>query len=274
MTKVGELSSRLVGEQPDLRAAPVVVLAYSGSGVSLLHSLLSAFPGLACTAGTGIVPLCDQAMTAWQAADGRAGAGFSPLALSSVRAFSSVLITAILAREGGRRWCEFITAQPAAAATFARLYPQARFLTVHRRADAVVRAILDADRWGLSGPEFAPFVSAHPANTAAALASYWAARTAQQLEFEQAHPGTCHRLHAENLTVDPAGAMRDIGDFLALDAREMPPWSAQEERWSGQAEESGPGAGFPLDRLPAPLLARVNELHGSLGYPPLASEAP
>jgi hypothetical protein len=115
-------------------------------------------------------------------------------------------LTAIPARGGGGRWCELISAPPAAAAAFARLYPQARFLTVHRQADAAVPAILDANRWGLSGPEFAPFVPAHPASTPAALASYWAARTSQQLEFEQQHPGSCQRVRIEDLTADPAQA--------------------------------------------------------------------
>jgi hypothetical protein len=169
-----ELSSRPVSAAQDSQAAPVVVLAYTGSGASRLRSLLSAFPGLACTTGTGIVPLCDQAMTTWQAVDGRAGSGFSPVALASVRTFSAGLITVILAQEGGGRWCELISAPPAVAGTFAGLYPQARFLTVHRQAGVVVRAVLDENRWGLSGPEFAPFVSAHPASTVAAPASYWA----------------------------------------------------------------------------------------------------
>jgi hypothetical protein len=254
-----------VSAAQDSRAAPVVVLAYAGSGASRLRSLLSAFPGLACTTGTGIVPLCDQAMTAWQAVDGRAGD--SPLALTSVRTFSAGLMTMILAREGGARWCELISAPPPVAGRFARLYPQARFLIVHRQAGAVVRAILDANRWGLSGPEFAPFVSAHPASTVAALASYWAVRTTQQLEFEQAYPEACHRVRAEDLTADAAQAMQDIGDFLALDGKDISPSFTQDRRWSWQAEEGAHSTGLPLDRVPESLLARVNELHGNLGYP-------
>jgi hypothetical protein len=213
------------------------------------------------------VPLCDQAMTVWQATDGRVGD--SPLALASVRTFSAGLMTVILAREGGARWCELISAPPAVAGTFARLYPQSRFLTVHRQAGAAVRAILDANRWGLSGPEFSPFVSAHPASTVAALASYWAARTAQQLEFEQAYPEACHRVRAEDLAADAAQAMRDIGDFLSLDGKYTSPSFTQDKRSSWQAEECAHSTGLPVDRVPESLMARVNELHGTLGYPPV-----
>jgi hypothetical protein len=272
---IGELSSRPAAAAKDTRAAPVIVLAYAGSGAGRLRSLLSTFPELACTAGTGIVPLCDQAMAAWQAVDGRAGAEFSSqLALASVRSFSAGLITAILAREGGRRWCELISAPPAAAGTFARLYPHARFLTVHRQASAAVRAILDENRWGLSGLEFAPFVSAHPASTAAALASYWAARTTQHLEFEQAHHGSCLPVRIEDLSADAAQAMQDIAGFLAADPPVGPPSLTQDQDPSGTAALAPPAAGFPLNQITAASLAQLNELHRKLGYPPLTSAEP
>jgi Sulfotransferase family len=270
---IAGLSSHPAAAAKDTRAGPVIVLAYAGSGAGRLRSLLSTYPELVCTAGTGIVPLCDQAMAAWQAVDRRAGGKFSQLALASVRSFSDGLITAILAREGGRRWCELISAPPAATGTFARLYPQARFLTVHREASAVVRAILDENRWGLSGPEYAPFVSAHPASTAAALASYWAARTTQQLEFEQAHHGSCLPVRIEDLSADAAQAMHDIAGFLSADLPAGPPSLSQEDP-SGPAALEPPAAGFPLNQITAASLAQLNELHRKLGYPPLTSAEP
>jgi hypothetical protein len=216
------------------------------------------------------VPLCDQAVSAWQAVDGRVGGGLSPLAAASVRTFSSGLMTAILARDGGSRWCEFITAPPAAAAAFARLYPQARFLAVHRQATAVVRAILDASRWGLAGPEFAPFVSAHPASTAAALAGYWAARTTQQLEFEREHPESCLRVRIEDLAAGGAQAIQDITAFLSLSTRPRSSWLTADNDGTRPADPASPAAELPLSQIPAPLLAQLSDLHRKLGYPATA----
>lgn len=263
---IGELSRRPADPGKDSRAAPVIVLAYSGSGADQLRSLLSGFPGLTCTASTGIVPLCHQAIAAWQAVDGRTEGAFSPLGVASVRTFSAALITVILARDGGSRWCEFISAPPAAAGTFARLYPETRFLIVHRRAGAVVRAIIDANRWGLSGPEFAPFVAAHPTSSVTALTSYWAAHTTLELEFEQAHPQSCLRVRTEDLTANAAQAMRNIGEFLSADGRGGPPWLTQDEDGNRPA-----AAGLPVNQIPAPLLAQLNELHRKLGYPPVTA---
>lgn len=267
---VDELPDRPAAPTKTSRNAPVIVMAYAGSGADQLRSVLSAFPELTCTQRTGILPLCHHAVTTWQAVDGGAGGGFSPLSAASVRALSAGLMTAILARDGGKqRWCEFTSAPPAAAQTFARLYPQTRFLIAHCRVDTVVRAIIGANRWGLEGPEFAPFVSAHPASPVAALADYWVTRTAQHLEFEQAHPGACLRIRVEDLTANGARVPPDISDFLALDGRDMSPSFTQDDGWRWQPEEGAPATGLPLDRIPAPLLAQVNEMHDTLGYPPV-----
>jgi hypothetical protein len=253
-------------------SAPIVVMGYTGSGAERLRSALSRFPELACTQGTGILPLCHQAVTAWQAVEERDGAGVSPLAAASVRALCGGLVTAILAREGASRWCELSRAATAAVQTFVSLYPGARFLLVHRRVDAVVRTVIGSGSWGLEGREFAPYVSAYPASPVAAVAGYWATHTAEQLEFERANPEACHRVRAGDLAGDAARVLPEICDFLALGG-ESPPTHALDNDWDGQADGGAPVADpvLPLDRIPGPLLARVNDLHRSLGYPPVAA---
>jgi hypothetical protein len=255
------------------RNAPVVVMGYSGSGAERLRSALSWFPELACTQGTGILPLCHLAVTAWQAVEERDGAGMSPLAAASVRALCGGLVTAILAREGASRWCELSSAPTAVVQTFVNLYPGARFLLVHRRVDAVVRTVIGSGSWGLEGREFAPYVSAYPANPVAAVAAYWATHTAEQLEFERANPEACHRVRAGDLAGDSARVLPEISDFLALDGESLPPPHTLDDDWDGHADMGAPVADpvLPLDRIPGPLLARVNDLHRSLGYPPVTA---
>jgi protein-tyrosine sulfotransferase len=219
MTVAGQLSSRPAEAGQTPRNGPIIVMAYAGSGADQLRSVLSTYPELACTQRTGILSLFHHAVTTWQTVDGSAGGGVSPLAAASLRALSAGLMTAVVARHGGRRWCEFTSGATTTAESFARFFPQARFLIVHCRADTVARTVIGSNRWGLEGPEFAPFVSAHPASPVAALASYWAVHTTQQLEFEQAHPEKCHRIRVEDLTSNAAQALLDISDFLALDGR-------------------------------------------------------
>lgn len=266
---VDELPGRPAEAARNSPSAPIIVMAYAGSGADQLLSVLSGFRELACTQRTGILPLCHHAVTTWQTVDGGAGGGVSPLAAASLRALSAGLMTAVLARQGGGRWCEFTSGASAAAQSFARICPQARFLVAHCRADTVVRAIIGSSRWGLEGQEFAPYVSVHPASPVAALASYWAAHTAGLLEFEEAHPDKCHRVRVEDLTADAAQALLGISDFLALDGRAMSPSLTRDDDRNWQARDSAPATGLPIDRIPASLLARVNELHRSLGYSPV-----
>ncbi len=269
MMSISQLPNRPATAAQSAQAAAVIVMAYTGSGADRLWSAMSACPGLACTGGTGILPLCHTAVTTWQTVDGHDGQGISQLGAASARALSTGLVTAILARDGGRRWCEFSTAPPAAAQTFARLYPQTRFLIVHRRADTTVRTILGASRWGLAGPEFAPFVAAHPTSSLAALASYWITRTTQQLDFEQAHHQSCLRVRIEDLTANSAQTLQAISDFLSLDEAGTSPWLIQEKHGSWPADPDSPATGIPLNLIPAPLLPQLNDLHQALGYLPI-----
>jgi hypothetical protein len=271
---IRELPHRPADAVQRTQAPAVIVMAYTGSGAARLRSAMSAFPGLTCTGGTGILPLLHTAVTTWQTVDGRDDERFSPLAAASARALSTGLVTAILARDGGSRWCEFTTAPQAAAQTFARLYPQTRFLIVHRRADTMVRAILDASPWGVAGPEFAPFVAAHPASSLAALASYWVTHTTQQLDFERAHHEWCLRVRIEDLAANSAQTLRDISDFVSIDQAAASPWLTQDKHGGQPADADSPATGVPLILIPAPLLAQLNDLHRKLGYPPITDVEP
>jgi hypothetical protein len=257
------------------RNAPVIVMGYTGSGAERLRSVLSSFPQLACTQATGILPLCHHAVTAWQSAEERGAAGTSPLAAASVRALCGGLVTAILARAGGSRWCELTSAPTAVVQTFVSLYPAARVLIVHRRVDAVVRTVIGSGNWGLEGREFAPFVSTYPASPVAAVAGYWATHTAEQLQFERDNPEACHRVRAGDLAGDAARVLPEISEFLALGGETLTPGTLDDDR-DGHTSAGAPVADpvLPLDRIPGPLLAQVNDLHRNLGYPPVSAGRP
>ena len=251
---------------------PVIVLTYPHAGGGELSSLLARHPDLACTAGTGILPLCEQAAAAWGAVDDRPNGPPSRLAETSTRALATSMITALLVRQGKRRWCEVATAAPDAATAFVRLFPSTRIVCLHRAWQDVVGAAVRASPWGLSGAEFTPFVSAHPASAAAALTAYWVARTTSLLAFEQAHPGICHRVRYEDLAGD---SVSGLSSFLGLaDQGPVPSAWLYEDSAVPARGTTSPGPGFPAGQLPPPLLERASALMESLGYQPhgLATE--
>ena len=237
--------------------APVVVLTYAHSGAERLRAVLGGWPEVACTSGTGLLPLCEQAAATWRHAEGRAGTGLSALASASVRALAGGVITTILAGSGARVWCEIATAPPRYAETFLGLYPGTRFLCLHRGCADVIAAGVRANPWRIAAGEVLPFAGAFPGNQAAALASYWAHCTGQLLEFERAHAEMCLRVKVEDVDF----ASEKIGSFLDLGERTWP--------GSGGAEPMAAGAQVPGDCLPPSLLAQVADLLEQLGYPPM-----
>jgi Sulfotransferase family len=247
--------------------AAAIVLTYRHAGTERLRSLLTMHRDLACTSGTGILPLCEQAAATWRGVEGRADARLSPLAASSIRALTMPVITTVLARQGGRRWCEFVTAPPRAAEAFLQMYPGTRVLCLHRSCADVIDAAIHADPWGLAGPEYAPFTAAYPASTVAALTAYWTARTAPLIAFEESHPDACRRVRYEDLADDPYPD--GLFAFLGMEA---PRPSLADQASPADAPPPDGRAPFPADQVPAPLLTQADGLAGKLGYPPLAPD--
>jgi Sulfotransferase family len=250
-------------------SAPVIVLGYPYSGAARVLSLLSDSGGLACTSGTGVLPLCHQAAEVWRHAEGRLEepGKISALAAASIRAMVGAVITQVLVREGRDRWCEFAVASEDAAGTFLSLYPAARFVCVHRGFSDVARAALQSSPWGLAGPGYAPFVTAYPGSTLSALGAFWVARTAALLSFETNHPAQCLRIRYEDIDGEP-GTAATIASFLSLgEAASRPALEAGRV----SSAEATPEPGVPVAQLPPALLTEVNDLLERLDYPCLSA---
>ncbi|MGD0556345.1 MAG: sulfotransferase [Streptosporangiaceae bacterium] len=253
--------------------APVIVLACPDSGGSWLLSLLSASGELACTSGTGVLPLCDQATQVWRRVEnGSPQAGRpSALAAKSIRASIAPLVMHILASSGAQRWCECAVPAREAAEAFLGLFPGTRFVCLHREASQVIRAALARSPWGLAGQAYRPFIAAQPGSTVAALAAYWIAHTEALLAFEADHPDRCLRVRFEDLPGAMGTIPTALSSFLGLTANRYisPPGPREDDRSVPDADVP-PSAAMPLEQLSSAVLAQVNGLLGQLGYPSLA----
>lgn len=243
--------------------SPVIVLTYPHAGAELLAGGLAASRTLTVTSATGILPLCHDAIAAWQQVDRRAGPP-SPLAIKSVRTLAATLITTIQAQTGGPRWCEIAYSSPAAAGTFLRIVPGTTFLCLHRDLNGVFADALQANPWGLGDSVLWPYAADHPGNHVATIAAYWVDRTQALLEFEEAHPESCVRVRYEGLVEDPepviAAALKTIGvEVDDLQAIRLP---ASEREAVGQA---GAYPELPYDWMPPGLEDRIRELRTELG---------
>jgi hypothetical protein len=261
---------------------PVIVLSYPGADIASLQDLLKRSRSLCCTTGTGILPLCELAAATWRRVENRDGP-LTGLALASIRTLANSMITMTQARLGGAIWCEAAFASPASATVFLDAYPGARALCLHRDCAAVMRAVALANPWGVADTPYAGFAARYPANVAATLAAYWAARTDELLQFETAHPDRCLRVRREDLASQPASTARAVSEFLSIEtppgATPVPPgrWpqasGPPDSALSASGAMTSPGRGMsesPAGHLPGPLLDLVNGLQEQLGYEAIA----
>lgn len=258
----------------DLAASrgPVIVLTYPHAGAEELQRALSASKSLACTSGTGLLPLCQAAMTAWQQAESRDAP--SPLAVKSVRTLLSTITAVIQAREGGARLCETAIATPSAAAAFARVFPDATFVCLHRSLPGVLASGLSAYPFGLGNSPFWAYSGPHPGNSIATIAAYWAARTQALLDFEAHHGGSSCRLRYEDLTADPVAQASVIYARLGLDATELAvPRSPHDQAASAMAAASSASSADLENSIPPGLRAIIDRLSERLSYPALPDPA-
>jgi Sulfotransferase family len=200
------------------------------------------------------------------------GAPPSGMAAASVRSLVKGVVTSLLVRSGRSRWCEMVVAHQGAAEAFLRVFPKARFVCLHRSCPDVIYSTLQANPWGLSGPAFAPFVTAHPDSALTALAAYWVAHAGPLLAFEEAHPESCLRVRYEDLATEPDRVKRDLHEFLGPEeGTALPSLPGGDDPALPFTGPMAPGCGaeLPVGLLPSALLAQVNDLQGKLGHPPL-----
>jgi hypothetical protein len=252
-------------------SSPIVVLTYSFSGWRSLQVVLARVPELTCTAGTGILGLCDMAARAWANVEESDGEHISSLAAKSIRAMAiSMMTVMVTGSSGARRWCEIATAEPAAAETFLRIVPGTQFICLHRSCPDVVRAALSSSPWGIIGGQFIPYLQAHPANATAAIMAWWADSAGQLLDFEAQHSETALRVRYEDLATDPAATSQAISDFSGTTPASPVHELAEDERPGSGASGSdlaGLDTRLPVTMLPPQLIQRINHLHERLNYP-------
>jgi hypothetical protein len=261
-------SARAAADGARAPRGPVIVLTYPHSGAEMLTHALSASRSLACTSGTGLVPLCHVAAAVWRQAEGHGAS--SALAITSIRTLANTMITVILAQAGAARWCETAFGHPAAAVTFLEVFPDATFVCLHRSLPGVLADGSAAYPWGLGDSPFWPYSAAHPGNNAATIAAYWAASTEPLLAFEAQHARSCLRVRNEDLAADPDRHVARIYLRLGLDIRDL--HALPQPRHDREMDHLAvhPNLLAPADKIPAELLAKINELHSELGYAPLA----
>ena len=260
---------------------PAFVACCARSGSTLLRFLVDAHPDLSCPGESDLAVLVSSyASVATGLLGGAAAAGD---AHRRARAVADELVAAHLTVTGTSGWCDKSLSNVFHLDLLAGLWPEARFVMLHRHAMDMVMSGLDASPWGLAEYGFAQVAQRSPTDSVVALAAHWVDRTARMVDFEARHPGRCLRIRYEDLVADTAAVLEGLWDHLGVD---RPPETPPDGFTAGRSGEGpgdhtiwytegvhgdavGRGGRVPPDHVAGPLRTSVNDLLVHLGYEPV-----
>ena len=259
---------------------PIFILCFARSGSTLLRILLDTHPDVASPPETHVARVCETVDRTWRQTllDGGSGA-LPPDAMRQVRAAAEAPMQAYARRQGKAVWCDKSLDSIWLAPLLARVFPDARFVCLHRNCLDFVMSGLRASSWGFAAYGFERYVRESPGNTVRALVRYWCDHTSALLSFERENPSACVRVRYEDVAGDTEATMERLLASLTL-----PPDPRLAERafrrphdfgsgdhkipfTSGVSDGSvGTGRRVPAALIEPDLRARMNRLLGSLGY--------
>jgi hypothetical protein len=281
----------------------IFILSPERSGSTLLRVLLDAHPQVAAPGELGLGDLCHRLLiiltrTLGQTEDFRGSGPAAPLstegwlsgvavegeAAEKVLTETRELVEDLMGRYaracGKERWCNKTPSDLAYAEMLRLIFPEARFLCLHRQGLDVAASCLEISRYGFMR-ELAPSVMASPTNTVAAMLRNWVEKTEQILLFEERWSGQCLRLRYEDLVARPQETLSAVLSWLGL--RPCPDlhrsaWEQPHHRgggdpriWTTRAVEGdrlGAGRSLPRSHIPRALAEQTSALLERLGYPP------
>lgn len=276
---------------PPGTVAPAFIACGARTGSTLLSWLIDSHPDIACPPETDFALLIEAFIRTSSVLRGETGAGKAdpPAAVPTLREARQTvdaLACRYLADAGKKRWCDKSLTNVLHLATIAAVWPDARFILLHRHVMDFAASALEAEPWGLHDYGFAPFAAATPGDSIGALVAYWLDRTRRMLAFQQSYPARCLSMRYEDLVTQTDEELARLWDFLdVMPAPEATSRAFTEAHGAGgpgdskiwytsgvHADSLGRGGRIPAQVISPAALRAVNSLARALGYPPVGPD--
>jgi protein-tyrosine sulfotransferase len=265
--------------------APIFILSCERSGSTLLRYMLDTHPDITSPGELGLGQLSrflefvvSRTLARTASGDEAARAEFTA---GEVRRIISELMDSYTHAKGKRVWCDKAPLNVFHTELLRRVFPEARYICLYRNCLDVIHSCLEVSRNGFMA-ELAPYVQKNPGNLLAAMMDSWVEKTGLLLQVE-ASPAFTHRVHYEELVNAPEETLAVLFRFLELPFEPgllKSIFTVPHEAGGGDplirstdrilTDQVGQGAHLDrkaLQAIPAPLLARMEQLHLELGYP-------
>jgi len=268
------------------------VLSLPRTGSTLLRLLLDSHPAIYCPDELNLGRLLQALYSTQEGLAEQPGPGASmsevdpdgPPAVATRRLVTGMLAAATAAK-GKALWCDKSPSNLESIPLIERIFPQARYLILHRHALDFAMSCLRFSTYGFFLNVVEDYVRKDHRNFLRPLLQAWNDKTAELLDCESRHPDRCCRLLYEDLVASPAASMERVATFLGVEP--MPDLVARtfsaphhQRAYHGDAKayystgindsSIGSGAELSLSALrlvPAAILDRMQELLAALSYP-------
>lgn len=283
-------------EMPD-SSAPIFILSCERAGSTLLRFIMDTHPDV-CSPGELVLGrVCesllhmvsstsiDQPITAFNEM-ARYRASFQ-----EVRKIVSGWLDAYAKSKGKKIWCEKTPLNVQYREILNDVYPDAKFICLHRNCMDVVHSCVEAVKSAFYIELFyyarnlPPPFTRGGSNSIGVFVDSWIDKTNKMLMFEREHPLKCFRIKYESIVTNPVETLGPLFEFAGLgldpsmlDSVFFAPHDAglgDTKVWfSRKIHRNSIGLGSSISRLhiPKDLLERMNALLEELGYPIVGSD--
>ncbi|NUR04522.1 MAG: sulfotransferase [Streptomyces sp.] len=265
---------------------PTFLLTGARFGSTLLRILIDTYDEIACPPETEIAIACRALNRTWRTALGTGSVDELPeTAIGEIRHALAAPMELYARQMGKSRWCDKSLDNVWTASLLSTIFPDARFVCLHRNSLDFVVSALEAGTWGFWAYGFEKYVRNSPENLVAGLITYWCDYTEELIAFAESSPGNVTSVRYEDLVRDTESTMGRLADFLGVGhspGLAEAAFTSPHDLGGGDhkiaftsgvhARSIGTGRGVPVSSIPTDLLGRMNRSLERLGYLPVGPE--
>ena len=200
-------------EQMNSNAPPTFILSFTRSGSTLLRYIIDTHPDICSPGELRLGALCEMLMNVadclslGQIAHSSSAEGRTQRVYAEVNRVVSEWMSAYAQSKGKRFWCEKSPNNLSHLATLQNVFPDARYICLHRNCMDVVQSSLEKTRTGY-------YVNhryyAKNDNEVCVHVDAWVDNTSKLLAFERRNADRCIRIRYEDLVRRPAATLQPV----------------------------------------------------------------
>ena len=261
---------------------PIFILCYSRSGSTLLRYIFDTHSDICSPPELHLGQLCYHLAKAYANTIDR-----TPDAIKNAFQLCqnnlNEIMSAYCHRHNASIWCEKSVSTIDMIEIIQNVFPDARYITLHRQCRDTVHSSLEAlQKFPERGPQgfgWAPNLSKYPNNTIAGLVAYWEEKTSRLLKFESSFPSICKRVRYEDIVQQPEATLSDLFTSLNIDWQSSlindvfssnhdigPGDDKIQQQNNIHTDSIDKGNVIDITSIPDDLLSRVNSLNTQLNY--------